>query len=79
MSACFVDPDRFDFRRAPSGTLAFGHGVHYCLGAALARLEAKVALEELLHATDVLEQAGPMERITSLVFRGPTVLPLRFG
>ena len=71
----FADPDRFDYRRAPSGTLAFGHGVHYCLGAALARLEAKVALEELLCATEVLEQAGTMERITSLVFRGPPSSP----
>ena len=75
----FPDPDRFDEHRAAGGTLAFGHGVHYCLGAALARLEAKVALEELLRATDGFEPAGSMERITSLVFRGPTVLPLRFG
>jgi cytochrome P450 len=77
--AVFADADRFDVRRPTGETLAFGHGVHYCLGAALARLEAKVALEELLGATVVLEPAGAMERITSLVFRGPTVLPLRFA
>lgn len=75
----FSDPDRFDHCRSPGEALAFGHGIHHCLGAALARLEAKVAVEELLRATPVLESAGATERITSLVFRGPTKLPLRFA
>ncbi|MGH8978596.1 MAG: cytochrome P450 [Acidimicrobiia bacterium] len=74
----FTNPDRFDYGRAPGDALAFGHGVHYCLGAALARLEARVALDELVRASDVLEPVGALERITSLVFRGPTVLPIRF-
>jgi cytochrome P450 len=72
----FRDPDRVDIGRDTTEQLAFGHGVHYCLGAALARMEARVALEELLARVNRLDPAGPMERITSLVFRGPTHLPL---
>jgi len=44
----FSEPDRFDVTRAPQGHLAFGHGAHFCLGAALARLESRIALREML-------------------------------
>jgi len=50
----FADPDRVDFDRAVGGHLALGHGIHYCLGAPLARLEIAIALEALLdHAPDL--------------------------
>jgi cytochrome P450 len=73
----FPQPDRFDPGRAANDHLTFGHGVHYCLGAALARLEARVALDELFRAATRLEFAGTPERVSSLVFRGPTKLPIR--
>ena len=46
----FPDPDRFDVTRRAERTAAFGHGIHYCLGASLARLEGRIAFEALLGA-----------------------------
>ncbi|GAA3078737.1 hypothetical protein GCM10020000_75400 [Streptomyces olivoverticillatus] len=44
----FAEPGRFDLRRGNNQQVAFGHGIHYCLGGPLARLEGKIALEALL-------------------------------
>jgi cytochrome P450 len=76
----FVDPARFDVTRSPSNPMAFGHGIHFCIGAPLARLEARVALTHLLARTGDLAYAGdgPWEPREAFHVHGPTRLPVRF-
>ena len=57
--ARFGDPDRLDLGRDSSGHLAFGHGIHYCLGAPLARLEAEIAFRGLLARFGSISLAVP--------------------
>lgn len=59
----FPDPDRLDLSRDTSGHLAFGHGIHYCLGASLARVEAEVAFGALLARFPGLSLAVPPEEL----------------
>lgn len=74
----FPDPDRFDMDRGTQGGLAFGHGPHFCLGAALARIEARVALEELLaRFAGITRAPAELPYPISLTVRGPLSLPLR--
>lgn len=74
----FTDPERFDVRRDSSAQVAFGAGPHFCLGAWLARLEARVALEELLIRTVRLAPAAGAapRRVASPAFRELETLPL---
>jgi cytochrome P450 len=76
----FPDADRFDIARDPNPHLAFGHGLHFCLGAPLARLEARIALGDLLERLKGLELAGnePWEPRKALHVHGPARLPIRF-
>jgi cytochrome P450 len=79
--ARFPDPDRFDIRRDARGHLAFGHGIHYCLGAPLARLEARIALRGLLDRfPDLALDIDPAEIPWrgGLLIRGPERLPVRW-
>jgi cytochrome P450 len=73
----FVCPWEFDIGRTPNPHLTFGHGVHYCLGANLARLEMRVLFEELFPAFSAYELAGPVEWTRSNRHTGIRHLPLR--
>jgi cytochrome P450 len=75
----FERADQLDVGRDKNPHLAFGFGVHYCLGANLARMEARVALDALLARTRAFERAtdGDLPLHPSPVFRGVTQLPVR--
>jgi cytochrome P450 / NADPH-cytochrome P450 reductase len=74
----FGDPDRFDIDRDPNPHLSFGIGPHFCLGATLAKLEARVMLTELFRRLPDLEVAGAPERLRSNFINGIRHLPVRF-
>jgi cytochrome P450 len=76
----FRDAGRFDIGRDPNAHLAFGHGIHSCLGAPLARLEARIALTEFLERVKGFERADAelWEPRKALHVHGPSRLPIRF-
>ncbi len=73
----FEDPFRFDLDRDPNPHLGFGHGVHHCLGANLARLEIRVVLEALRTRVGAVEITGPVEWTRSNKHTGIRHLPVR--
>jgi len=78
--AVYPEPDRFDITRRPTESqLTFGGGVHYCLGAALARAELQEALPILAQRLPALRADGPAVWRTGALIRGPEKLPVRFG
>lgn len=82
-AARFAHPDDFDIRRPGSTHVAFGHGIHFCLGAPLARLQARVALRVLLTRYPALSLAvdgdGGRSWRQTLVTRGVCRLPVRLA
>ncbi|MFZ6183071.1 cytochrome P450 family protein [Nannocystis pusilla] len=76
----FPRADALDLQRAPNRHVAFGHGVHYCVGAPLARLEGRIALETLVSRFPRLRLAVPREQLRwrkTTVLRGLEALPVR--
>jgi cytochrome P450 len=79
-SARFPDGDSFDITRNTQGHVAFGLGPHFCLGAPLARLEARLTLEEMFASMADIRRIDddPPERQANFILRGMARLPLRF-
>lgn len=75
----FADADRFDIGRTPNAHLTFGHGIHFCLGASLARLEGQIALQALIERFPNINLAatGAPHWKDSVILRGMETLPVR--
>ena len=75
----FEEPDRLDIMRADNRHASFAQGIHYCLGAALARMEGQIAISTLLSRMPNLKlETNDLERNPSLVFWGLKALPVTF-
>jgi cytochrome P450 len=70
-------PDRFDITRRATGHLAFGVGIHGCVGMAVARLEAEIVLSLLARTVETIELDGAPERRFNNTLRGLACLPIR--
>lgn len=77
----FENPDQLDITREPNRHLSFGHGIHFCLGAPLARMEAQIAINTLLRRRPGLRLTGKPESLRwrpSMILRGLDALPVMF-
>jgi cytochrome P450 len=77
----FPNPDSFDITRTPNDHLAFGEGIHYCLGASLARMEGAIAFDMMLSRFRNLHLENPDEALKykgSYFLRGLAHLPMKF-
>lgn len=80
--AVFPDPNRFDIMRDPNPHIAFGLGIHYCVGAPLARLEGAIAFNTLLKHFPDIDLAVPVEQLEwteNLLIHGMRALPVRLA
>jgi len=75
----FADPDTLDLRRSPNTHMAFGQGIHFCIGAPLARLEARIAFAKLFARIPEYRVAGPVERMFTRQERGISRLPVELS
>jgi cytochrome P450 len=75
-AARFAGPEELDLDRNAQGHLAFGYGIHHCVGAPLGRIELQEALHALLTRLPGLRQAGEIEWKTATFFRGPLTMPV---
>jgi cytochrome P450 len=73
----FTDPEAFDIRRKPQRIMTFGKGIHFCIGAALARLEISVVLEELIRRYERIELIEPLVPRPNFGLQGPKAVRLR--
>jgi cytochrome P450 len=76
----FVDPDRFNVERNPNKHLSFGHGIHFCLGAPLARLELRILIQKIIERLPNMhiQDDQPLRMVDSQVMFGPKRLPVIF-
>jgi len=75
--AVFAEPMRFDIRRDPNPHVAFGWGEHFCLGAKLARMEARIFWEEFFRAFRAVELTGPVRRMRSNLNNSHKQIPVQ--
>jgi hypothetical protein len=76
--ARFPNPDQLHLMRPDNRHVAFGWGPHFCIGAVLAKIEVRVALESLLNLSNLRLQKGGVTWRSHLLFRGLTTLPVTF-